>query len=154
MSEERDFDIESFRKTRSQKIRENLQKFRERMTELVSFVTHRGWAETEAEVRSCKLLHYRTYAMLPSKSGSMPLSGYAVTFTYRVNGKTYDGITISPDEVQERDGFKIRYNPLHPEENNTLDSEISWIDGFMKYYDVLLILAVLALVIAGIALRR
>jgi hypothetical protein len=84
----------------------------------------------------------------------MPIGGYAVTFTYAVNGKTYDGIAISPDKFEENDTFVIRYNPDHPEENNSFESEFSWIDGFMSYYAAFLFLAFLALVAVGLYLRR
>lgn len=85
MSEAANADFETFKKTRSQK-------FRESLNHIVRRFTHRGWVETEAAVRFCKLI--RSSYPIQSRSGAMPPGGYAVTFTYGVNGKTYDEIAF------------------------------------------------------------
>ena len=145
MSEDSKVDFETFKETRSKK-------FRKSLDQAIRKFTHRGWTNADAQVRSCKLIHPSN--RLQQRDGSMPIGGYAVTFTYAVNGKTYDGIAISPDKVEENDTFVIRYNPDHPEENNSFESEFRWIDGFMSYYAAFLFLAFLALVAGGLYLRR
>lgn len=79
---------------------------------------HHGWPEAEAEVTSCRIVRRSgTYRL----DVSVPF--YAVGFSYAVNGVTYTDDTNSPVEVQPGDKFSIRYNPEHPEENNSLASE-------------------------------
>ena len=114
-----------------------------------------GWSETEAEVVTCTLIRNR-YTGLYSKSGSGPiLSGWSVTFKYVVHGKTYDGVLVSREEVEVSGKFAIRYNPENPVENNTLESELGWFDGFaVAVYDAVLILLLASLIVAGVLLRR
>jgi hypothetical protein len=146
MSDERDIDIETFRETR-------WQRFRARLSDFIGRIFQRGWSETEAEVCTRTVIRTRRYQMT-SKSGMTPIGGYAVTFKYVVDGKTFDGVAISPDEVQKHDRFVIRYNPRRPEENNSFDSATSWTEGLQKYYFIFLLLVVLCLVVAGALLRR
>ncbi len=154
MSKEINVDYETFRKTRWQRFQEwrsaRVLRFSTWRKDVVGSFTQRGWVETQAEVATCKLIrsHY-------SRNGYVGVGGWAVTFNYAVDGKNYDGIVISPAEVQAHDAFAIRYNPAHPGQNNSFDSETSWFDGFvMIVYDVLLVAFMLGLVIAGIRLRH
>jgi hypothetical protein len=148
-------DFETFRKTRSQQFREwrqaRAQRFSNWRKDVVGRFTQRGWIETRAEVTSCKPLRTHYY----SNQAYASLGGWAVTFNYYVDGKTYDGIAVSPDELQEHDTFTIRYNPARPDENNSPDSEFGWFDGTVMWaYDIFLFVLVLGLVIAGIGLRH
>ena len=54
--------------------------------------------------------------------GPLFLNDYIVEFSYQEEGITYTGVLDSPVEVQPGDEFNIRYNPLNPEENNSLGS--------------------------------
>jgi hypothetical protein len=105
-------------------------------------IFHRDWVEVEAEVQECKPLRQRAY---PSRSlGSVvAFSAYWVTFNYVVNGKTYGGITFSPDKIEVQDKFAIRYNPKRPEENNTFDSETDWVPVFTKCLGIIMGLFIL-----------
>lgn len=135
VDEEKNIDIEAFRSSMrplSVRIREALRGF-------FSGLFHRNWAEVEAEVCECTPIAPRSYTY--SRQGVLPrFSGYVVTFSYRVNGKKYEGITNSPDEVKLHDKFGIRYNPKHPGENNTFDSETNWTTAYTKYFTIIMIL--------------
>jgi len=111
---------------------------------LLTRLFHRGWVETEAEVCQCRPLR-RSYDV--SRFASPRLGGYSVTFTYKVNGKSYDGILLSPVEVQEHDKFAIRYNPRQPEINNTFESEAGWVPYLNYVANGALLLIMLALLI-------
>jgi len=89
-----------------------------------------GWRDVEAEVTSCGLVRPSAGWRWDSRPGF-----YAVAFSYEVDGTSYDGATNSPVEMQRGDRFAIRYNPEHPEENNSLESECErpW---FRDYLDV------------------
>ena len=50
-----------------------------------------------------------------------------MNFTYTVQGRTYSGVTVSPDKVEPGDHFVLRCNPTRPEMNNSFDSETSWV---------------------------
>jgi hypothetical protein len=74
-----------------------------------------GWPETEAEVTSCRYI--------PARYGRfIHAAYYVVGFTYMVDGTAYGGATTSSVEVECKDKFSVRYNPEHPEENNSLAS--------------------------------
>src|SRR6516162_7644469 len=68
------------------------QRFSNWRKDVVGRFTQRGWIETQAEVTSCKPLRTHYY----SNQAYASLGGWAVTFNYYVDGKTYDGITVSP----------------------------------------------------------
>jgi hypothetical protein len=83
------------------------------------------------------------------------LGGWAVIFTYLVDGKTYDGILLSSEEVEEHGQFMIRYNPDCPTENNTLETKLDLIDGFVVgAYDIFLALILVSLMVGGLLLTR
>jgi hypothetical protein len=109
---------------------------------LVGELFHRDWVETQAEVHDCTAVrsHFTTS---PDTSVARGLAPYVVGFTYVVEGKSYEGILNSPDEVQEGDRFAIRYDPRHPEKNNTFDSETNWTVTYTKIIGVLMALALL-----------
>ena len=49
----------------------------------------------------------------------------------------------------------IRYNPACPAENNTLETKLDLIDGFVVgAYDIFLILILLSLIVGGFLLKR
>jgi hypothetical protein len=132
MSEEKDIDIETFMRPRSARIRG-------RLTDIFTSLLHLGWIETEAEVRECTVIR-KNYV---STTQVMPrFGGYVVTFTYSVDGKTYGGSTFSPDEVQTGDKFAIRYNPRHPEQNNSFESETNWTTTYSKWFVIIALLLV------------
>jgi hypothetical protein len=135
MNEDRDIDIESFRLSRMAKIRA-------KFPDLMSTLFHRGWVETEAEVQTCRLIRHK-YPYMVSRSGTASIGGYVVMFTYVVHGKPYDGMVISPAEVQAHDRFAVRYNPRSPGQNNSLMSEAEWLPAFSNVVYLLLILAFL-----------
>lgn len=149
---EREIDFDSFRKSRWQRLREWWQV---RSHQLLFWghdaggrFRQRGWVEAEAEVISCTAVR-RSRSYFPRRYGyrlSAPLlGGWIVEFKYSVDGKTYNGVTNSPCEVQQEDRFVVRYNPSRPEENNSLDSELSWFRGpIVAIYELLLALLLLA----------
>lgn len=141
MSEEKNIDIESFRsgmRPLSERIRESLKNF-------VSGLFHRNWVEVEAEVRECTPIRPSSYT--PRYQVLPKFVGYVVTFSYSVDGRKYEGITNSPDEVKPLDRFAIRYNPRQPGENNTFDSETDWTTTYSKYFTIIGILLLLFLLI-------
>jgi hypothetical protein len=96
--------------------------------DLIEQALHHDWPEVEAEVRDCRFVR----AIRGSGASVGQSAYYAVGFTYQVNGITYQGVLSSPVEVQTHDKFSIRYNPEHPEENNSLASKCE--SGWLKYY--------------------
>jgi hypothetical protein len=82
----------------------------------IEIAPHHGWLETKAEVTSCVYIRASSY-----RGDGIP-AYYAVGFTYRVNGKKYADATASSVEVQLQDKLSIRYNPDHPDQNNSLAS--------------------------------
>jgi hypothetical protein len=144
LSEENDIDIETLRKPRSTR-------FREMLSEFIGRLSHRGWKKIEAQVRDCTLVPPSTY---PSRyDGWNRIGGYAVSFTYVVNGKAYPGMLNSPVEVQAHDRFLIRYNPRHPEENNSLGSENSWVTLYTTLASAVLVLLMLFLLFKYLLFR-
>jgi hypothetical protein len=59
------------------------------------------------------------YRVRPRQNGVLDPAHYDVTFTYTGDGKSYDGGLESPVEVHKHDTLHTRYNPKHPERNNT-----------------------------------
>ena len=96
--------------------------------DLTQHVLHHDWPEVEAEVCDCRFVR----ATRGSRASIGEAAYYAVGFTYQVNGTTYQGVLNSPVGVQPHDKFSLRYNPEHPEENNSLASECE--RGWFKYY--------------------
>jgi hypothetical protein len=96
--------------------------------DLIEHALHHGWLKVEAEVCDCRFIRARA----GSRSSVGEVAHYAVGFKYQVNGTSYQGVLSSPVEVQARDKFFLRYNPEHPEENNSLASECD--RGWFKYY--------------------
>ena len=86
-------------------------------------IFHRNWIEVEADVQDCKAIK----PWYPSRDATPHLWGYAVNFTYRIDGRTFDGVTVSRDKLGKGDRFFLRCNPTHPEKNNSFDSETSWV---------------------------
>lgn len=114
--------------------------------------TQHDWLQTEAEVTSCKPARKRYYY---SRYSSPTLDGWAVGFCYLVKGKSYDGILLSKEEVKEQGRFMIRYNPERPDENNTLESKLDLVDGFViGAYDIFIALILAALIVGGYFLER
>jgi hypothetical protein len=111
---------------------------------LFSRIFHRDWVETEAEVSECRPLRSRRYY---DYSGGGAVGGYFVNFSYTVNGRSFDGVLISPAEVQEHDKFAIRYNPRSPAMNNTFESESGWVPYLNYFVNGALLLIVLAILI-------
>ena len=80
------------------------------------------WAETEAEITDCTFA--RQSYEIDGAGMDTDLAHYVVTFTYSVNGTTYNGVLSSPVQVEPHDKFLLRYNPDKPEENNSIESEL------------------------------
>jgi hypothetical protein len=97
------------------------------------------WREAEAEITSCGRMHY-------SQSIQPPYC--AASFTYMVDGVEYTDATNSPVEVQRGGKFMVRYNPEHPEENNSLVSECE--RPWFKVYLDLSYAVVIGLLLYGI----
>lgn len=111
------------------------------------------WSETQAQVVSCTPVRSTYYGT--SRDGWAPTGGWAVNFAYTAAGKKFEGIFNSRNEVEMGDTFAIRYNPANPEENNTLDSELGWFNGYvLGLYDLFLVLLIASLAIAGLMMRR
>lgn len=156
MSEERNIDYESFRKTHLERLRDwrakHITKVRGWWKDALGLFTQRGWCETQAEIVSCTPVRTRYYGW---RSGWAGPGGWAVVFRYVIDGKAYDGAFNSMDKVEASDTFPIRYNPVRPEENNSLDSKLSLFNGVvLGLYDLLVFLLVGSLVVAGILMRR
>lgn len=156
MSRDSDIDYETFksRQDRFKDWRNTLAHgFRDWRKDALGRFTQRGWLQAEAEVTSCKPARRRYYF---SRYSIPPrLDGWAVAFTYVVEGKTYDGLLLSKEEVEKHSRFMIRYNPHCPVENNTLETKLDLIDGFViGAYDVFLVLILLSLVLVGFFLKH
>jgi hypothetical protein len=108
------------------------------------------WLETQAEVTDCTFV--RQSYQIDGAGMDTDLAHYAVGFTYVVNGTTYEGDLSSPVEVQPHDTFAIRYNPDHPEENNSPDSEFD--RPWFKDYTYLVAAVLLGLFLLDLARRH
>jgi hypothetical protein len=125
MSESRNIDIETLRPSRWERVCG-------RMDVLFGWVRKRDWLEAEAEVIECSSAERCTgYCDYDG-----PIPRHAVTFTYAVDGLTYKGMTISPVEVELHAKMTIRYNPRHPAQNNSFDSETEWAEPAAKVEEV------------------
>jgi hypothetical protein len=142
MSEKNEIDIETIR-LRMRPLRERI---REKLADLFSWLFHRDWAEVEAEVSDCIPIRHDPLER-PTRYSGVTIGGYVVDFTYIVEGKTYEGVSHSPVEVQKYDKFAIRYCPKHPEENDTFNSETNWTATYTKYFAIILVLILLVLFI-------
>jgi hypothetical protein len=113
---------------------------------------HRGWVQGEAEVLACSTSVSRRY--VPTRPfGAIGVLPYVVTFQYVVNGNRYEGVLNSPDEVEKGDTFAIRYDPSHPENNNTFDSETNWTYTYTKIFSIVMILLMAILFIHSYFVR-
>lgn len=155
MSTEKNLDYETLCKSRTERFCDwrlgIAHDFRDWRKDVTGRFTQRGWLETEAEVTSCSSIpqHYSRFGATTN------LSGWAVGFAYVVSGKTYDGILMSRDKLEKHDRFAIRYNPDQPAENDSLETKLGWIDGFVVgAYDLFLALILVSLVVWGIFLNR
>jgi hypothetical protein len=104
---------------------------------------HRHWIEVDAVVQECTLI--RKFST-PRYGDNLPtpyLGAYLVSFTYEVNGITYEGIANSLEEVQKEDRFAIFCNPLHPEQNNTFLSETKWAVVYTRIFDSVVVALIL-----------
>ena len=68
-------------------------------------------------------------------------SYYAVGFLYKVDGVAYRDGTVSFVEVQPHDKFAIRYNPEHPDQNNSLESECErpWFNAYLYLFGAIMV---------------
>ena len=142
---EKNIDIESFRRTQA----ENL---RQRFSDLHGSFSHRGWLETDAQIEDCTATkpHLRSWR----GGASAPIGGYVVGLTYEVQGRRFEAEAISQVKVEKGETIKIRYNPRHPEQNNSILSETSWVSSVVKIETILMVLLLLGLLAAGIMMRR
>lgn len=122
MSESGNIDIESFRRSRWQKLCD-------RAEVLFGWLRKRGWVETEAEVIDCIAAKSRIFhsSRAYDQTEGPVVSGYVVTFTYEVDGNHYEATTISPEEFEVHSKIKILYNPRHPAQNDSFESETDWV---------------------------
>jgi hypothetical protein len=146
MSESRNIDIESLRRSRWQKVCD-------RADVLFGWLGKRGWRETEAEVIGCISAQSRPNYQYYQRQG-LWVSGYAVTFAYTVDGKRYEGTTISPERVEPDSRMTIRYNPRHPAQNNSFDSETDWVGPAAKVEEVVALIFVLLSVVVYFFAQR
>ncbi len=119
---------------------------------LIEHALHHDWLEVEAEVCDCRFIR----ATRGSRATVGEAAHYAVGFKYEVNGTTYQGVLSSPVEVQVNDKFSLRYNPEHPEENNSLASECdrSWLKYYIYIFAALVIGSIVYNVVRSLVLRR
>jgi hypothetical protein len=136
MGDVRDIDIETFGKSR-------LTRLREKLGDLVCSFSRRGWKQTDARIENC--------AAMQVIDG---FGGYAVALSYEVDGESYQADAVSPVEVEKGDTIKIRYNPRHPEQNNSFDSETNWTSPAFRIRTILMVLVLLGLLAAGIIMRK
>jgi hypothetical protein len=142
---EKNVDIQSFRRTPAEKRRLWL-------NDLLSSFSHRGWLETDAKIEDCTATkpNFRSYRA----GASACIGGYVVGLTYEVDGKRYDAGAISQVKVEKGETIKIRYNPRHPDQNNSIISETSWASSAVRVETILLVILMLGLLAAGIMMRK
>jgi hypothetical protein len=149
MSESRNIDIESLRRSPWEKICD-------RVDILFGWLRKRGWLEAEAEVIEC--IPAKSSMFYGSSAYYQPdgpvVSGFVVTFTYKVDGECYEGTTISADEVELHGKVTIRFNPRHPAQNNSFDSETDWMKPVSQAEGVLGLCLLLLAVVAYLVTRR
>jgi hypothetical protein len=146
LTDSNNIDIETLRQSRWLRILAPV-------SELYSRLFHLHWSKVRAEVIDCTPIAATKYPILP-EDGWMRIGGYTVTFSYSVGGRTYKGLTESSFKVATHDTFPIRYNPRHPEENNTLGSTNSRASLFAKFLTPILALLILFLFIKACVFRR
>jgi hypothetical protein len=144
LSKEKNIDIESFRRTRAQKLHAGL-------NSALSSLFHRGWKETDARIEDCTIMP--THVHYGRSWDTQGIGGYAVGLSYVVDGKLFEAETISPVKVQIHETIKIRYNPAHPEQNNSFGSETNWAPTAVWIEFVLVALLLLTLVVFGVFMR-
>jgi hypothetical protein len=105
------------------------------------------WTEVEAEITDCTYARFRAY--VDGAGMEDQLAHYSVGFTYKVDGITYKGVLSSPVQVEPHDTFLLRYNPDHPEENNSIESELD--RPWFKYYSSFVGALILGLMLYGFA---
>ncbi|MFZ0302532.1 MAG: DUF3592 domain-containing protein [Terracidiphilus sp.] len=136
----KNIDIESCRLTPAEKLRLWF-------NDLLGSFSHRGWKETDAQVEACG-------AMDVLAGVYMSIGGYAVVLSYEVDGKRYEAEAVSSVKVEKGGTIKIRYNPRHPEQNNSIGSETNWTSPAFRIGTILMVLVLLGLLAAGIVMRR
>jgi hypothetical protein len=139
LTDSNDIDIETLRQSRWIRLLAPV-------SELYSQLSHLHWHKAEAHVIDCTPIGATRYPMLP-EDGWTRIGGYTVTFSYSVGGRTYKGLTESSFKVETHDTFPIRYNPRHPEENNTVGSINSRASLFAKFLTPVLALLIVFLFI-------
>lgn len=142
MSRDKNIDIESFRRRASFSL--SLW-----FSDLIGRLFHRGWIETDARIESCNKMEVQG-------GGGTALpgwGGYAVVLSYQVDERRYEAETISMYEAQVNNTIRIRYNPGHPEQNNSFGSETRWASPAVKIGTFLMVFVLLGLLIAGILMR-
>jgi hypothetical protein len=119
--------------------------WRLRLSDVAWRFKRRGWSETEAEVLSSK--DHRKNWYLPNNliDNQPSLDGWLVAFRYFVDKNPYDGVLFTRNELKEGEKFTIRYNPAHPDQNDSLAAKLDWLSNSMLwtyfYRTVLLIVA-------------
>lgn len=134
MNDDRDIDLASFRRSRWDTIRD-------RLTDMIPGLRQRHWMIVDAEIRACTSSTQIGTSRGPIES--LKVGPYIVDFTYKVNGRIFDGVTSSPVKVEKHDKFAIHYNPRRPEENNSLDSETAWVNSYAIVSSVVILLMIL-----------
>ncbi len=104
------------------------------------------WLETEAEVTGCTFA--RQSYEIDGAGMDTDLAHYVVSFTYNVDGASYNGVLSSPVQVEPGDQFALRYNPTDPKENNSLESELD--RPWYKEYALLFGAIVVGLMLYGL----
>lgn len=143
MTEFPETDLETLRRSRVARLEADLH-------ELASRLTHLHWPSTEAEVTDCRAAKNRYWGSGRYSNERVRL-GYIVGFAYSVEGKAYAGTLNSPVEVLQGDRFALRYNPDHPNENNSICSDNSPSSIFSKW--ISLVLGILIFLLAILAVK-
>jgi hypothetical protein len=127
--------------------------WRLRLPDAAQRFTQSGWLETEAEVLSCKDGRRQLFNNLID--GQESLDGWLVAFRYLVDGRSYDGVHVSSSEWQVGEKFPIRYNPAHPDQNDSLTTKLDALnDSVLWAYFIFLVLLLTALAVGGRFLWR
>jgi hypothetical protein len=105
---------------------------------------HPDWITVEAKVTEC-----RSSTMSGSQLACDPkyfrlaVSGYAVSFTYVVNGKTFEGMYFRDKPFHKGQVISVRCNPRHPERNDTLESSWGWTTVYTTVFCIAMVLVLL-----------
>jgi hypothetical protein len=135
---EKNIDIESFRRTPAENRRLWL-------SNILSSFSHRGWLETDARVEQCGAMQVQDFGSI---------GGYAAVLSYEVDGKRYEAEVVSLFQVERGETVKIRYNPRHPEQNNSIGSQTNGASPAFRIGTILMVLVLLGLPAAGIMMRN